>query len=531
MRVPVIPILVAVSLLAGVVYLFNASGGKRTMGAPRLNRIAHVDGVETEVALAPDGQRCAVVASGALWLLNLGDGSRRRIDAAPQPASFPAWSPDGRRISFTHGSDTLALSADSEFATAVVLKNNATELSWSPGGRLAFVRNRALWVSDAAGREEKEIVAGDPNPAIAIHAPRFSPDSVQIAFIKSLLDLTGEVWVADALAGGARAVVADRAAENPMDTGWLDPAHLVYLTDRSGSYALWEVDFEKNVISPITTPLFSVPLSRIGIAVEKDRIVLPRHFVDSNIVLSDGSSVAKTTDVEFEPAVSPDGKTIAYVIAKENKFEIWTAGVDGSNPTFRTDGSQPRFAPDGIHLVYAYTDLTGNEDIWRTDLRNGATERLTDAEEIDCAPDPSPDGEWIVFTSARGVATSVWTLPSAGGKRLRITDGGYGPRFSPDSKSILFWNNGSFWMVDPDGGHLRQTHAHSSTPSIGVWTRQGAAFLVNDEIQNETGKTLFKSPKPLWPQFDVLPDGRWVVAPIDIRETGLWSVDLVYVTQ
>jgi hypothetical protein len=33
---------------------------------------------------------------------------------------------------------------------------------------------------------------------------------------------------------------------------------------------------------------------------------------------------------------------------------------------------------------------------------------------------------------------------------------------------------------------------------------------------------------PVWPGFDVLPDGRFVVAPIEVRETGLWAIDLNY---
>jgi hypothetical protein len=31
-----------------------------------------------------------------------------------------------------------------------------------------------------------------------------------------------------------------------------------------------------------------------------------------------------------------------------------------------------------------------------------------------------------------------------------------------------------------------------------------------------------------WPGFDVLKDGRFIEAPIDIRETALWAIDLTY---
>jgi hypothetical protein len=35
--------------------------------------------------------------------------------------------------------------------------------------------------------------------------------------------------------------------------------------------------------------------------------------------------------------------------------------------------------------------------------------------------------------------------------------------------------------------------------------------------------------KRIWPEFDVLPDGRTVTAPVEIHETALWSVELTYV--
>ena len=34
-----------------------------------------------------------------------------------------------------------------------------------------------------------------------------------------------------------------------------------------------------------------------------------------------------------------------------------------------------------------------------------------------------------------------------------------------------------------------------------------------------------------WPGFDVLADGRFITAPIDIRETALWAIDLTYKEQ
>jgi Tol biopolymer transport system component len=518
MRLPIIPAIVSITLLSAVWYLFNAThSGVRTLDVPHLTRLADIEGIETEVAIAPDGSHYAVIASGNLWFLNTSTGEHKQLTHTPEPASFPAWSPDGKRIAFTRASNTFAINVDS--LQEETIHPDAAYWSWSSNNRVAFVRDRALWTAGPGAQGEKKLVDGDATPDVSIRSPKFSPDGSQIAFIKTQLGLRGEVWIVDVSNGMARALVADRVAENPLDVAWTNEGrYLAYLTNRAASYSLWYVDFAQSTINPLTQSLVTVPLARIGIAAYKDRIVVPRHFVDSNIVLSDGTAVAASEKLEYQPAASPDGNLIAYTIAEENKSEIWTAGLHSEKPIFRAIGREPRFSANGFQIVYTHTDLTGNDDIWKIDIRNGSAERVTDADEIDVAADWSPDGQSIAFASARGGALSIWTTPASGGKRLRINDGGYAPRYSPDSKSISFWNRNAIWTMQAAGKNPREVVRDVFEPAAGVWTRQKDAHL------------LVKPPVdyPVWPGFDIMPDGRFVLAPIDVRETALWAVDLTF---
>jgi Tol biopolymer transport system component len=520
MRLPIVPFVIAATLLTTVWYFFNATrSGHRTLDVPGLRRLVDIDGIETEVAATPDGDRLAVIASGDLWVLNLSNGTRRQITRTTTDAeAFPNWTPDGKQITFTRGADTYGI--DPETGAEGLFRSNATWLSWSQTSRTAFVRDRALWIANPNDQDEKKLVDPDMAADVNIRSPRFSPDSLQIAFIKSQLGIRGEVWVVDTSNGMSRPVVMDRMTENPLDVGWINNGRdLAYLTNRAGAYSVWYVDFASSKINPLTQPLMTVPLARVGMAVAKDHIVLPRHFADSNIVLSDGTTIANSEKLEFQPAASPDGKLFAYTIADDNKFEIWTAGINGGSPIFRTLGREPRFSANGFLIVYSHADLSGNDDIWKLDIRNGSAERVTDAEEIDVAPDWSPDGQSIAFSSGRGGAISIWTIPASGGKRLRLNDGGYAPRYSPDSNSILFWNKQALWTMDSHGNNARQVATDVLDPIAGVWnqSKRGAAFFVKPP-----GDRL------VWPGFDMLRDGRLVFAPIDIRETALWSVDLTY---
>jgi Tol biopolymer transport system component len=522
MKVPIVPIVVAAAVLAAAVYLFTVLGSpKLVLGVPQVTRLADLDGVETDVAVAPDGVQCAVVVDGNLWLLNLNDGSRKQITSAQQAATSPAWMPDGRTLAFTRGGDTFAVSEEDLQAVPKLFKSNAIAMTWSVDGRIAFVRDRDLWLADGDGTHERRVVEADQNPDVHLHSPRFSPDSTQIAFIKSFLNLRGEIWLVHLASATQRALVADRPAENPMDLAWMMEGHeLVYLTNRSGAYALWHINLSEDTILPLTTTLNAAPLSRLGISAVKNRIVVPRHFLDSDIVLSDGTKLAATPEIESQPAISPDGKRIAYTVQRDTQFEVWTVGIHGENPTFKVLGREPRFSPNGFQIVYTNTDPSGNEDVWRVDLRTDAAESLTDAPEIDLQPDWSRDGRHIAFASALGGPLSVWSIPADGGKRLRLNDGGAYPRFfGRGGQSLVFWNLNAFWTMDVNGGNLHRVRDGITELAPPLWTANGPRYYRDLEVSGG---------QRIWPEFDRLADGRFILAPIDIRETSLWAVDLTF---
>ena len=509
-------------VIVALIYLFDSAASRNlALGAPHLERLADVEGTETEVAIAPDGTRLLAIASGDLWLLDTSSSSNQRLTSTPEPESSPAWAPDGLQVTYTRGTDTFSAQANDP-GTSELFKRNATALNWSETGRVTFVRERALWVADSPAGEERELVPAESVPDITIRQPRFSPDSQYVAFLKSTLGLRAEIWLVDANTGDAQLLIGDRLAENPTGIGWMDSGnHIVTLTNRSGVYALWIVDILQNYIEPLTTMLTGVPLEPIGLDVRKDRIVVPRHVVDSDIVLSDGTAVAQTESLEFEPAVSPDGTRVAYTLQKDSQFEIWTVGVDGQNPRFHTLGREPRFSANGFQLIYTHTSVLGEVDLRKVDLRDGSSASVTDAREIDFQADWSPDGRTIAFASGlRNM--SLWTAPGSGGKRLGLAGAGYYPRFSPDSRSIFFWDRESFWSIPASGGDAKIIRMGIAEPAPAVWVKNALRYYRDSEIHRG---------KAIWPLFDVLPDGRIATAPIEVRETALWSVELTYVSE
>ena len=58
-----------------------------------------------------------------------------------------------------------------------------------------------------------------------------------------------------------------------------------------------------------------------------------------------------------------------------------------------------------------------------------------------------------------------------------------------------------------------------SEPAPAIWTANGPKYYADPEINGG---------RQIWPGFDILADGRLVIAPIKIQETSLWAVDLTY---
>jgi len=103
---------------------------------------------------------------------------------------------------------------------------------------------------------------------------------------------------------------------------------------------------------------------------------------------------------------------------------------------------EPTISSDGKLVAYS-SDRGGDGglDIWVQRVAGGDPIRLTDHPADDMQPDLSPDGETIVFRSARDEG-GIYRIPTLGGDEVKIADRGFRPRWSPAGDKILF-NSGA----------------------------------------------------------------------------------------
>jgi dipeptidyl aminopeptidase/acylaminoacyl peptidase len=148
-------------------------------------------------AWSPDGKKIAFVSSRAkagyswspqLYIVNAdGSGLRRITDAPRAYESDPAWSPDGKRIAFSKGDgDIYTINIDGTGLKQLTsIKGGELEPAWSPDGtKIAFSKRVRtdfdIFTIDASDGSQQRNLTQTLQARAA--GPAWSPDGKEIAF-------------------------------------------------------------------------------------------------------------------------------------------------------------------------------------------------------------------------------------------------------------------------------------------------------------------------------------------------------------
>jgi TolB protein len=215
-------------------------------------------------------------------------------------------------------------------------------------------------------------------------------------------------------------------------------------------------------------------------------------------ILPDGSEPTRlTNDPAFDdsPAVSPDGKQIAFLTARHDpapsfpnlKYELYVMDIDGKNLLRLTDTEaaedHPAWSPDESRIIFdADYDGDGFFEIYTIKRDGSNLIRLTTNPANDQFADWSPDGTQIAFSSYRNGNWDIYVMDANGNNQHPLTespDWELFPAWSPDGTQIAFnalkpkSRNTDIFVMNADGSNTRQLTDTPRFDENPVWSPDG----------------------------------------------------------
>jgi tricorn protease len=250
---------------------------------------------------------------------------------------------------------------------------------------------------------------------------------------------------------------------------------------------------------------------------------------------------------ESRPAISPDGRTIAFSAVYEGPNEVYTMPIDGGLPVRRTfEGESARvmgWTPGGevLYSTSHYSRLP-NTQLARLDPNTGRRSLVPLSQASEGSY--TPDGKTLFFTRFAfqgshtkrykgGTAQNLWRFRDGDAEAVPLT-----ADFPGTSREPMYWQGRLYfasdrdgtmnlWSMDEQGGDLKQHTSHRgwdvTSPGLSegrIVYQLGADLRIFDVSANQDAPL----PVRLVSDFDQLREA-WVKKPLDFLTATSLSAD------
>jgi len=360
---------------------------------------------------------------GTLYRVAVMGGASERIKAAlDSPVTF---SPDGKRYAFvresTHESSLIVAELDSGNEHTLASRTLPEVLdypAWSPDGKVIAVSEYNSIISSTTGSNTRIV----------------------------------EVRVAD----GSERLLTKQAWGNIKKVAWLRNGQGLVLSARApvedDQLHLWYVDYPQGTARQITEGLNLQ--NEVSLSTDLRQIVTVQQSTVSSIWRTDFHAQNPELIVSGESGSSgPVWTSDGHIVFEEElsgQRSIWSVDIDGKNrrQLLAEGNSYDHSAASRAGKLAFISDRTGVPAVWTMDIDGGnlTMAATTSGEPVPdgTAPQISPDGSWLAFTSVgSGHWTALWKVSSHGGKPVELNDKLWArPAISRDGKWIAgFYND------------------------------------------------------------------------------------------
>ena len=340
----------------------------------------------------------------------------------------------------------------------------------------------SFWVSSFPDGEPQRFTRGGWHETILSNAIlRFSPNgSSLLAWVWPTPGSKPGFWEIPMSGGEPREVLGALSGPGRMPPvfSWLpDNRHVVVMRSDGptpGSH-LWLGDLSLDRLHPLTATAgneMNPAVSPDGRTIAFDSTATDFDLVE---VPLDGSPLRpflSSTRNEFDPATSPTTTQFAFVTDRAGTLQIWLQNEEGylqqplvTEADFGGASSMAvgslAFSPDGRRLAFqwamdARNNGAGGSRLWVTSVTGGTPVPLGGTEAFQDAPAWSPDGEWMAYVAGQSLLkTRVGGTAGA----VHLSDGIpqfiARPQWSSDGRLILCERLDGLALIASDGTSSR----------------------------------------------------------------------------
>ncbi len=520
-------------------------------------------GEEYSPAVSPNDDVIAYVWDGNIGKANIylknADGSqRRKLTSDDGEYYLPAWSPDGKQLSYLRlkdekldlmvrdlrsGSGHLVAGIRREMGrwssdSGPLLGNIGPE--WSKDGKSVYVADRQFSDGGVGGIYQIDIETGARKQITSApgeqrdFAPRMSHDGHTLAFVRYFSHGHGELFIAPASGGTPTQLTND--VRDIQGISWSrDGRSIIFCSNRRSFFQLWSIPTAGGtpVLLPTNTTSATSPVAfhqsnRLAFVDASENWNVWRYPVQKRF-LGAGTLLISSSGRNHDARFSPNGRRIAFISDRSGTLEIWTALADGSSAKQLThlNGAWVNsiaWSPDGSRIAFDARPH-GHAAIYDIPVNGGDMEVIDDAGVEQRMPGWASSGKSVYFNSVKDGAVAIYLKDLVAGTTVRVSEHEmYTVAQSPDGKELYYSDrSGHLFEANPDGTgahplNITAFPVKSWAPTTHglVYSTEGASAGTFKICVFENGNvTALGTPTgPLVtndPDVSLSPDGKWLL--------------------
>jgi imidazolonepropionase-like amidohydrolase/Tol biopolymer transport system component len=475
--------------LLGDIYTIPVKGGKATL-------LSGGKAWEVQPRFSPDGKQISYTSDrdggDNIWIMNSDGGNKHPVTKETfRLLNNASWTPDGQfLVARKHFTGTRSLGAgemwlyhktggegiqltkrknDQQDAGEPIVSPDGNYVYWSedvtPGPNFEYNKdpNKGIYAIQRLNRQTGEIETV-ANGAGGACRPQISPDGKLMAFVKrvrlkSVLYLhnlsTGEEWpVYDDLSHDQQEAWAIFGLY-PNFAWTPDSNNIIFYAKGK----IWNLDIAS--LNAVQIPFEVTSQQSVTDALHFPQKVFQEEF---------------TAKMIRQLTTSPDGKVVAFNTAGYIYIKALPNGVPTRITATNDFEYEPAFSPDGKSLVYIDWSDELKASINKIDLTTCLVTRLTPEKGYYYSPKFSNKGDKIIYRKgvgneisglAYGGNTGIYTIPANGGTPKLIINNGIYPQFSANDAKIYYQSHEgdkkAFKMMDTTGANQQTLYTSKYT--------------------------------------------------------------------